>query len=234
MAWSESKVLPANINDGEEIVADDQFVADDFNAAINNGLYAIRLAETNKSDLDIAETKLATIEEGAEVNIIETPKRNGVALSITSKTFDIDVPNWKEATVLTTGQDLNDLYGVDASQYYRAENGTIAMSLLNIPFASSNGCLIEIRPIRVDYNHNSYNQTIYNCIVETPFNNEIWQRSVWDNLSNGETYGDWQKMPMTAFEMPYEETTVGDALDDIISDIGDIGTALDTINGEVI
>lgn len=60
MAWSESKVLPANINGGEEIVADDQFVADDFNAAINNGLYAISVAESKIEIEYYSETLLAS------------------------------------------------------------------------------------------------------------------------------------------------------------------------------
>lgn len=82
MAWNESKVLPANINGGQEFVADDQLVASDVNAAVNNGLYASNLADVNK-------TKLDTIEEGAEVNVVEKVQLNGSDLTITDKTVNV-------------------------------------------------------------------------------------------------------------------------------------------------
>ena len=45
-----------------------------------------------------AETKLATVAEGAQVNVIETVKVNGVAQSVTEKAVDIAVPTGKLAS----------------------------------------------------------------------------------------------------------------------------------------
>lgn len=53
-------------------------------------------------------TKLSTIAEGAQVNVIESVKVNGVALSITEKGVDIEVPTGALAKLDKVGKDQLD------------------------------------------------------------------------------------------------------------------------------
>lgn len=68
--------------------------------------------------LTTAETKLSGIEDGAEVNDIDTVKVNGTALPITGKAVDISVPTYSDATQQTSGlmsaADKTKLDGVDS------------------------------------------------------------------------------------------------------------------------
>lgn len=63
---------------------DDKFISD--NIARTADLEAL------EGRVETAETKLATIEEGAQVNVIEVVKVNGEALTVTDKAVDIVVP----------------------------------------------------------------------------------------------------------------------------------------------
>lgn len=50
------------------------------------------MSGTDKGNLDQAVTKLSGIANGAQVNVIETVKKNGTALTVTNKAVDISVP----------------------------------------------------------------------------------------------------------------------------------------------
>lgn len=50
------------------------------------------MSGTDKGNLDQAVTKLSGIASGAQVNVIETVKKNGTALTVTNKAVDISVP----------------------------------------------------------------------------------------------------------------------------------------------
>lgn len=73
---------------------------------------AKKAGDDAQSDVDALEEvvdgiseKLDTVEEGAQVNVIETVKLNGVALEITDKAVDVVIPN--ETKNLTYGQIMN-------------------------------------------------------------------------------------------------------------------------------
>lgn len=53
---------------------------------------AVERIATLEGKMTTVETKLAGIEEGAQVNVIETVKVNGVALTVTDKAVDVTVP----------------------------------------------------------------------------------------------------------------------------------------------
>lgn len=53
-----------------------------------------------------AETKLATVAEGAQINVIETVKVNGIAQSITDKAVDISVPTGNVKDLIQTDGDI--------------------------------------------------------------------------------------------------------------------------------
>lgn len=50
------------------------------------------MSDTDKGNLDSAVSKLSGIDAGAQVNVIETIKKNGTALTVTNKAVDISVP----------------------------------------------------------------------------------------------------------------------------------------------
>lgn len=50
------------------------------------------MSGTDKGNLDAAVSKLSGIANGAQVNVIETVKKNGTALTVTNKAVDISVP----------------------------------------------------------------------------------------------------------------------------------------------
>ena len=71
--------------DGETVhQLDDKFIADTIARTAD--------VEALEGRVETAETKLATIEEGAEVNAIEVVKVNGEALAVTDKAVNIVVP----------------------------------------------------------------------------------------------------------------------------------------------
>lgn len=61
--------------------------------------------KTVMGEIDTINTKLDTVEEGAQVNIIETVKFNGIALEVTEKSVDVVIPN--ETQNLSYAQIMN-------------------------------------------------------------------------------------------------------------------------------
>lgn len=55
------------------------------------------------SRVETAEGKLAGIQSGAQVNVLETVKVNGTALSVTDKAVDVTVPSYSDATTSASG-----------------------------------------------------------------------------------------------------------------------------------
>lgn len=73
----------------QEYIASDETGASDMLASIQQNATDI---EAVKGRMQTAETKLATIDEDADVNVIEVVKVNGTALTVSDKAVDVIVP----------------------------------------------------------------------------------------------------------------------------------------------
>ena len=73
----------------QEYIASDETGASQMTASIKQNSDDIDALE---GKMGTVEDKLATVAEGAQVNVIETVKVNGVALSVTDKAVDVTVP----------------------------------------------------------------------------------------------------------------------------------------------
>ena len=104
--------------DGEEVIAE---------AVAQANAYTDDVAETkvdkeegkglSSNDFTDAEKeKLATVETGAQENVIEVVKRNGTALTITDKTVDVEVPTATSALTNDSGYITNQVD--DLANYY--------------------------------------------------------------------------------------------------------------------
>ena len=85
-----------------------------------------RAAQYTDSRVDPLETKLNTIEEGAQVNKIEHILRNGTELTITNKTVNVTVPT-KTSDLTNDGSDGTDTYVESATldnYYTKSETDT--------------------------------------------------------------------------------------------------------------
>lgn len=79
--------------------------ANDFDAAGAAAAVSGEVA-TLAGRVSTAETKLDTVAEGAQVNVIETVKINGVAQSVTEKAVDISVPTGNVKDLIQTDGDV--------------------------------------------------------------------------------------------------------------------------------
>ena len=73
----------------QEYIASDETGASEMAASIKQNSDAIDVLE---GKVEVVETKLGTVAEGAQVNVIEVVKVNGEALTITDKAVDVVVP----------------------------------------------------------------------------------------------------------------------------------------------
>lgn len=113
----------------QEYIASDETGASQMAASIKQNADDIDAVEGR---MQVAEDKLATVAEGAQVNVIETVKVNGVALSVADKAVDVTIPTGAlagkdvvsesdlEATLATK---LNGM--IDAAELESAMNGEV-------------------------------------------------------------------------------------------------------------